>query len=187
MTVLTNVFKDYWKRCKGIAIALSVVSLVFFYASIIPAAVVAESGEIGAAPKLVGGVEISRGERYSAFDLSVPRNSAGERLQLVGDFKVTHYCACTICTYGTGITATGKPVAEGMVAADWKVLPPHTVVYVKVGDTLRQYVVEDRGGAIGGNRLDIYVPTHGQALSAGVFTAQVYIDPPGDETGDQPG
>ncbi|GHU69349.1 hypothetical protein AGMMS49983_22300 [Clostridia bacterium] len=64
------------------------------------------------------------------------------------------------------------------MASDWNVLPPHTVIYVKTGDTVRQYVVEDRGGAINDNRLDIYVPSHGQALQAGVFTAEVYIDPP---------
>jgi 3D (Asp-Asp-Asp) domain-containing protein len=174
--------RDYWKRCKVLAIALPLIAVVFFYGAIIPAAVVTEAGEIGAAQKRIGGVEIARAAQHSAYDLSVPRNAAGERLKLVGDFRITHYCACTICTYGTGITATGKQVAEGMVAADWKVLPPHTVVYVKRGDTLTQYVVEDRGGAIGGNRLDIYVPSHGQALQAGVFTAEVYIDPPGEGT-----
>jgi 3D (Asp-Asp-Asp) domain-containing protein len=167
-----------------LAIALSVIAVVFFYGAVIPASVVTETGEVGAAQKRIGGVEIARAAQHSAYDLSVPRNAAGERLQFVGDFKVTHYCACTICTYGTGITATGKQVAEGMIASDWKVLPPHTVVYVKHGDTLTKYVVEDRGGAINDNRLDIYVPSHGQALQAGVFTAQVYIDPPA-ENGDE--
>jgi 3D (Asp-Asp-Asp) domain-containing protein len=177
MTVFVDFLKDYWKRCKVIAIVLSAMSLLFFYGAIIPAAIVTETGEIGAAPKLVGGIDISRGAQNVAFDMTVPRNAAGEKLQFVGDFKVTHYCACTICTWGTGITATGKAVAEGMIASDWKVLPPHTVVYVKHGDSLKRYVVEDRGGAIDGNRLDIYLPTHGQALQAGVFSAEVYVDP----------
>lgn len=177
MTIILEVLKDYWKRCKIVAIVLPAITLLFFYAAIIPASVVTESGEIGAVPKLVGGVEIIRGELTSAYDLSVPRNEAGERLKLVGNFRVTHYCACTICTYGTGITASGKQVAVGMVAADWKVLPKGTVVYVKRGDSVQRYVVEDRGGAIGGNKLDIYVPTHGQAIQAGVFNAEVYVDP----------
>ena len=169
--------KNYWKRFGAIVIALSIITLAFFYTAIIPASAVVPSGTVAAVPKLLGGVEISRGEQATAIDLSVPRNEAGERLRLVGDFRVTHYCACTICTYGTGITATGKQVAVGMVAADWKVLPPHTVVYVKRGDSIRKFVVEDRGGAIGGNKLDIYVPTHGEAIHAGVFTAEVYVDP----------
>ena len=177
MTVVINFMKDYWKRYGVIAIALSVITLVFFYAAIIPASVIVDSGTVSAEQKLIGGVKVFREEQNTALDLSVPRNEAGERLKLVGDFRVTHYCACTICTYGTGITASGKQVAEGMVAADWKVLPKNTVVYVKRGDTIKKYVVEDRGGAIGGNKLDIYVPTHGQAINAGVFTAEVYVDP----------
>lgn len=176
-TAVSAFMKNYWRRYRVLVIALSVIVVVFFYGAVIPASVATATGDIAVLPKLVGGVEVSRGEINSAYDLSIPRNEAGERLELVGTFKVTHYCACTVCTYGTGITATGKQVAEGMVASDWNVLPPHTVVYVKRGDSVQKYVVEDRGGAIRENRLDIYVPSHDQALRAGVFNAEVYVDP----------
>jgi Uncharacterized protein conserved in bacteria len=37
------------------------------------------------------------------------------------------------------------------------------------------YTVEDRGGAIQGNRIDVFFPTHQEALNFGRQTADVYI------------
>ena len=37
------------------------------------------------------------------------------------------------------------------------------------------YTVEDRGGAIKGNRIDIFFTTHQDALNFGRQTADVYI------------
>lgn len=65
---------------------------------------------------------------------------------------------------GYGITASGKRVRVGMVAADWRVLPQGTRL------TIPGYgpaVVEDKGGAIKGNRIDVYLPTHKAALAWG--------------------
>jgi len=145
--------------------------------AIIPASVVLTNGEFGYTHKYVGGVEFAASDKNTVYDSSVPRNGNGERMKYAGTFKVTHYCACTICTWGSGVTASGKPVAEGMIAADWSVLPKGTTVYIKQGDALIPKVVEDRGGAINGYVIDVYVPSHSQALKMGVYYADLYVDP----------
>ncbi|MDR3364362.1 MAG: 3D domain-containing protein [Clostridiales Family XIII bacterium] len=171
--------KDYWKRYRVLAISLSAICLAAFYMAIIPADAVISAGDFAYVQKPVGGVQAEKSNMNVAYDVNVPRNEAGEKLKFVGTFKVTHYCACTICcgAYATGTTATGKAVSEGMVAADWNVLPPHTKVYIKRGGSVIEKVVEDRGGAVNGNKIDVYVPSHGQALALGVYYADIYVDP----------
>ena len=168
---------EYIRKFGALAASLSFICLIMFFMAIIPAGAVLSSGTFSYTQKYIGGIHAEKANAKVAYDISVPRNAAGEKLKYLGTFKVTHYCACTICTYGTGITASGKQVAEGMIAADWRVLPKGTKVYIKRGDTLVEKVVEDRGGAINGNIIDVYVPSHGQALTLGVYYAELYTDP----------
>lgn len=58
------------------------------------------------------------------------------------------------------------------IAADWDVLPPGTVVYI---DGLGERVVQDRGGAIKGNAVDIYFEDHDEALVFGRQAVRLYI------------
>jgi len=174
--ILTFTIK-YLRHYGVLAVLLSIICLVAFFMAIIPASAVVSAGDFGYSQKYVGGVLVEKSDMNTAYDQTIPCNANGERLKYVGTFKVTHYCACTICTWGTGITASGKQVAEGMIAADWRVLPKGTTVYIKHGDTVVPKVVEDRGGAINGNIIDVYVPSHGQALRLGVYYADLYVDP----------
>lgn len=90
---------------------------------------------------------------------------------LLGEFTITHYCPCNVCCGKTnGITASGKKATEN-----------HTIAasnQFNFGDRLIinnvVYEVEDRGGAIKGNRIDIYVNNHKTALSRGKFISKVY-------------
>lgn len=82
-----------------------------------------------------------------------------------GIYKVTAYCACMQCCGKTnGITASGtKATANRTIAT------PSTFAFgtkVKINGTT--YTVEDRGGAIQGNRIDIYMNSHSEALQWGV-------------------
>ena len=85
----------------------------------------------------------------------------------MGQFKLSGFCACKICGTGTGLTASGKPVRENhTIAADWNVLPKGTVIILEnaIGKDGTSYdgvyVVEDRGGGVKNNHIDIYRPTH---------------------------
>ena len=102
-----------------------------------------------------------------------------------GSFSLSGYCACTKCGTGTGITASGKPVrANHTISADTKVLPMGTVIILEnaVGKDGQVYdgvyVVEDRGGGVKNNHIDIYRPTHDLASLVthfGKLYGDVYI------------
>lgn len=78
----------------------------------------------------------------------------------------TAYCPCLHCCGKTdGITATGTIATQGRtIAADPAVIPYGTAVIIN-GNT---YIVEDCGGAIKGNRIDIFFDSHAEALEFGV-------------------
>lgn len=87
----------------------------------------------------------------------------------IGQFSISHYCSCPICT-GTAKgsrTSTGHIPREGRtVAVDPKKIPLHSIIYV---EDLGYFVCEDVGGAVKGNHLDIYVDEHDEALNRGIL------------------
>ena len=108
------------------------------------------------------------------YEQEVGSSAYGEYLYAI-EVDVTHYCACTKCCgpNAQGITASGKRVAEGMVAMS-SYYPFGTQIMINGV----MYTVEDRGGSgIENNiaRVDIYVPDHNYALRLGRFTTTAYI------------
>lgn len=90
----------------------------------------------------------------------------------LGKYTLTAYCGCSKCTYGTGLTATGKkPKANHTIAVDPKVIPYGTKI--KIGK--RVYVAEDCGGTIKGKHIDIYFKSHKKALKFGIKKKRVYV------------
>lgn len=89
-------------------------------------------------------------------------------------FRVTAYCICEKCCslkFADGITASGKP-AVGKICAAPSVYPFGTVFEV---EGYGEWVCEDRGGAIKGDRLDLLFPTHAEALEFGRKDLKVRI------------
>ena len=85
----------------------------------------------------------------------------------LGEFKITAYCPCSKCCgqWANGITSTGVTAqANRTIAVDPNVIPYGTKVLIDG----KEYVAEDCGGAIKGNRIDIYFDTHQEALQWGV-------------------
>jgi 3D (Asp-Asp-Asp) domain-containing protein len=76
------------------------------------------------------------------------------------EFHATAYCL-------KGRTASGSFVQSGMIAADPRVLPLGTVVHLSAGSYTGVYTVTDTGGSIKGRRVDVYVPTHREAMQFG--------------------
>jgi 3D (Asp-Asp-Asp) domain-containing protein len=104
----------------------------------------------------------------------------------LGEYKITHYCSCPTCC---GVWAENRPVDENgqeivltasgaraeagkTIAVDPDVIPLGSTVIIND----QEYVAQDTGGAIQGNRIDIYCGSHEEALQLGVITAEVYME-----------
>lgn len=90
---------------------------------------------------------------------------------------VTYYdCCVACCGKDDGITYSGtRAVPYETCAVDPDVIPLGSDITVDYGDgELRHYRAEDVGGGVNGNRIDICVSSHGEALELGVRTATVY-------------
>lgn len=93
----------------------------------------------------------------------------------LGTFKLTAYCPCPKCCgqWSDGVTYTGTEATAGRtIAVDPNVIPLGSTVHING----QAYTAEDVGGAIKGNRIDVYFPTHTEALQFGVQYAEVAID-----------
>ena len=90
----------------------------------------------------------------------------------LGEYTITHYCPCDICCgKNDGITATGTEATQGRtIAVDPNVIPLGSEVLIDG----QVYIAEDVGGAIKGNRIDIYVDSHSEAIQRGVIEREVY-------------
>lgn len=101
-------------------------------------------------------------------------STSGEWKSL-GTFKITHYCCEKyphICNAGPPYkTATGTTPHVGGCAVDPKTIPLGS--YIKINGVV--YHAEDTGGAIKGNRIDVVVGTHKEALRKGTYNAQVFL------------
>ena len=86
--------------------------------------------------------------------------------------EVTAYCPCKKCCgpRAQGITASGKRVNYNgglFVAADKDVFKFNTMLKIPGYASGRAVPVLDRGGAIKGNKLDVFFPSHTEALKWG--------------------
>ena len=101
--------------------------------------------------------------------------STGGNWKSLGTFTITHYCCEQyphICNSGPPYkTATGTTPHVGGCAVDPKKIPLGS--YVKINGVV--YHAEDTGGAIKGNRIDLVVGTHKEALSKGTYKAEVFL------------
>ena len=109
---------------------------------------------------------------YTTLTTNTVKN---ESRVLLGNFKITHYCACKKCCgpNAQGITASGKKVQEGItIAVDPRVISLGTKVYI---EGYGEMEAQDTGSAIKGNIIDVYVTDHQKALELGVVYKDVYL------------
>jgi len=92
--------------------------------------------------------------------------------------RVTAYCPCPKCCgrFSDGITACGHKIADGdRFAASDKKFSIHTELIIPGYNNNRPVEVLDRGGAITGERLDVFFNTHDEALEWGVQYLDVKV------------
>ncbi len=101
----------------------------------------------------------------SAHQTGIPALTESPRTDEWFIMNVSAYDTCDLCCapYNDGITASGKP-AVGRICAAPPEYPFGTVFEVEGHG---EWVVEDRGGAIVGDKLDLLMDSHGKAILFG--------------------
>lgn len=124
-------------------------------------------------------------EEKPAASPEEPEPEADKPISL-GEFTITHYCSCPICcnewAYGRPVDENGQEVvltasgaraeAGKTIAVDPEVIPYGTEVIING----QAYIAQDTGGAIQGNRIDVYCSSHEEALKLGKYTTEVFME-----------
>lgn len=99
-------------------------------------------------------------------DMSVTRES--EAVAKVLLMEVSAYSpSVQECDAAPTITASGKRVCVGGVAADWSVLPCGSIIVIPNYNNGNPCTVIDQGGAIQGNKLDVFFWHEQEAVNWG--------------------
>ena len=111
---------------------------------------------------------ISRGGGRAGLNLA---SQASNRRSFPLNVNASAYCACISCCGKTNaITASGKKAKANYTIAASRTYPFGTIFYIdymKNTPSGGWYVVQDRGGAITDNKIDIFFDTHSDALKFG--------------------
>jgi len=114
----------------------------------------------------------------AALSLSPPERPAPIISRQIA-MTVTAYCPCAKCCgrWADGFTASGKPVTAngGKFCAADRSIPFGTMISIPGYNGGKPVPVLDRGGAIKGNRIDVYYDSHSEALRWGRQTLTVTI------------
>ena len=101
------------------------------------------------------------------------------REPVVMTMNASAYCACSACCgKSNGLTASGARASAGYTLAAGPGIPIGTVIYIPALSGTSNggwFVVQDRGGAISNNRIDVFMNSHGEALSFGRKNLQCYV------------
>jgi uncharacterized protein YabE (DUF348 family)/3D (Asp-Asp-Asp) domain-containing protein len=118
---------------------------------------------------------ISRGESIDRGDFTYVD---------VLDMRATAYTASYKCTGkrpgdpGFGITCSGMKARKGVIAVDPRVIPLGTKLYIEIEGSTPDYgfaIAGDTGGAIKGNKIDLYYDSQDYVDKFGVKKVKVYI------------
>lgn len=117
--------------------------------------------------------------RNATYSPSTIEASVAGKTPRVTTLNTSAYCACVRCTGKTnGITSSGARAKEWYTVAAGSGYPIGTVIYIPALENKPNggwFVVEDRGGAISNNRIDIYMGSHGSAITFGRRNLECHI------------
>lgn len=98
---------------------------------------------------------------------------------IIKNFNTSAYCSCAKCCGKTnGITSSGVKASSWCTLAAGKAYPVGTIIYIPALSNKPNggwFIVQDRGGAISNNKLDVYMGTHLQALQFGRKNLECYV------------
>jgi len=106
---------------------------------------------------------------------AAPTGNLGEKIAAEETYVVppTNYVATAYSLHGR--TASGRPVAKGLIAADPRHLPLGSRVRLEAGAYSGEYLVADTGTLVRGKRIDIWTPTSREAMRFGRRTVKLTV------------
>lgn len=132
---------------------------------------------------------VNRVVEYGTFTIGLNyRGGAVDRANLEGARMIPMHATAYDLSYqscgkrpgdrGYGITASGMRAQCGVVAVDPRVIPLGTKLYIESADGSFVYgyaVAGDTGGAIKGNRIDLFMDSYSECMQFGRRNVNVYI------------
>ena len=98
---------------------------------------------------------------------------------IVKTMNASAYCSCAkCCGKSNGVTSSGRKASPYHTLAAGSGYPIGTVIYIPAFENSPNggwFVVEDRGGAISNNRIDVFMGSHGEAIQFGRRNIECYI------------
>lgn len=95
-------------------------------------------------------------------------------LSILSSALITAYTACDPGMACHGITRSGVPVEEGMVAADWGYHRPGDLICFRAPVSRCFWVTDSGGGIRGPGRFDVYFENRGDAIEFGRVRADYW-------------
>lgn len=118
----------------------------------------------------------------TAQDAILPETCISQVEGIIPEVKTmtaTAYCPCAkCCGKCTGITASGEVATQWCTIGASTQYPFGTIIYIpSLADkpNMGWFIVQDRGGKISNNKIDIFFSTHSEAYNFGRKTFECYI------------
>lgn len=116
---------------------------------------------------------VKKGTKVEEVKVASSRGESSRKISSNVNSKGKHMSVVATAYTGDSITSTGKKPKWGTIAVDPKVIPYGTKVYIPQFN--KTFIAEDCGGAIKGNKIDIFMNDESSLYNWGRKTIDIYI------------
>lgn len=116
---------------------------------------------------------IKKGTKVEEVKVASSRGESSRKISSNANSKGKYMSVVATAYTGDSITSTGKKPKWGTIAVDPTVIPYGTKVYIPQFN--KTFIAEDCGGAIKGNKIDIFMNDESSVYNWGRKTIDIYI------------
>ena len=116
---------------------------------------------------------VKKGTKVEEVKMASSRGESSRKISSNANSKGKHMSVVATAYTGDSITSTGKKPKWGTIAVDPTVIPYGTKVYIPQFN--KTFIAEDCGGAIKGNKIDIFMNDESSVYNWGRKTIDIYI------------